>query len=46
MTKLDQIQAPRKQRLLLSTYDRNPILFVGGEGVYIIDENGRRISIC
>ncbi|HUX44158.1 MAG TPA: aspartate aminotransferase family protein [Terracidiphilus sp.] len=41
MTQLDQIRAA-EQRLLLPTYDRNPILFVGGEGVYLIDENGER----
>ena len=45
MTKLDQIRAA-EARLLLPTYDRNPVLFVGGEGVYIIDENGRSISTC
>jgi acetylornithine aminotransferase/acetylornithine/N-succinyldiaminopimelate aminotransferase len=28
--------------LLLSTYDRNPILFVGGQGVHMIDENGTK----
>jgi acetylornithine aminotransferase/acetylornithine/N-succinyldiaminopimelate aminotransferase len=39
LTKLDQIRAA-ESRLLLSTYDRNPILFVGGEGVYITDEKG------
>lgn len=39
MTKLDQIRAA-EARLLLSTYERNPILFVRGEGVHIIDENG------
>ncbi len=39
MTKLDQIKAA-EARLLLSTYDRSPILFVGGEGVHIIDEQG------
>ncbi len=39
MTKLDQIKAA-ESRLLLSTYERNPILFVGGEGVHLIDENG------
>ncbi len=38
---LDQIRAA-ESRLLLQTYDRNPILFVGGEGVHIIDENGAR----
>jgi acetylornithine/N-succinyldiaminopimelate aminotransferase len=41
LTKLDQIRAA-ESRLLLSTYDRNPILFVGGEGVYITDENGTK----
>ena len=41
MTKLDQIRAA-ESRLLLSTYERNPILFVGGEGVHIIDENGTK----
>jgi acetylornithine/N-succinyldiaminopimelate aminotransferase len=41
MTKLDQIRAA-ESRLLLSTYERNPILFVKGEGVHIFDENGAR----
>jgi len=41
VTKLDQIRAA-ESRLLLSTYDRNPLLFVGGEGVHIIDEQGDR----
>ena len=41
MTKLDQIRAA-EARLLLSTYDRNPLLFVGGEGVHIIDEQGEK----
>ena len=41
MTKLDQIQAA-EARLLLATYERNPVLFVGGEGVHIIDEKGER----
>ena len=41
MTKLDQIRAA-EARLLIPTYDRNPILFTGGEGVYIIDEQGNR----
>ncbi|MGA2569388.1 MAG: aspartate aminotransferase family protein [Terracidiphilus sp.] len=39
--KLGEIQAA-EARLLLSTYDRSPILFVGGEGVHIIDEKGDR----
>lgn len=37
--KLDSIRAA-EEKLLLSTYERNPILFVGGEGVYLIDEKG------
>ncbi len=39
--KLEQIRAA-EARLLLTTYDRNPVLFIGGEGVHIIDENGER----
>ncbi len=39
--KLEQIRAA-ESKLLLHTYDRNPILFVRGEGVHIIDENGER----
>jgi acetylornithine/N-succinyldiaminopimelate aminotransferase len=39
--KLEEIRAA-EQRLLLSTYDRSPVLFVGGEGVYIQDENGTK----
>jgi acetylornithine/N-succinyldiaminopimelate aminotransferase len=39
LTKLDQIKAA-EARLLLPTYDRNPILFVGGQGVHLIDELG------
>jgi acetylornithine aminotransferase/acetylornithine/N-succinyldiaminopimelate aminotransferase len=41
LTKLDQIRAA-EAKLLISTYDRNPILFVGGEGVHIVDEQGER----
>ena len=41
MTKLDQIRAA-ESRLLLSTYDRNPLLFVAGQGVHIMDENGTK----
>ena len=41
MSKLDQIRAA-EARLLLQTYDRNPILFVRGEGVHLMDENGER----
>jgi acetylornithine/N-succinyldiaminopimelate aminotransferase len=29
-------------RLLLPTYERNPILFVAGEGVHLIDDQGHR----
>jgi acetylornithine/N-succinyldiaminopimelate aminotransferase len=39
MSKLEQIKAA-EAKLLLHTYDRNPILFVRGEGVHIIDEKG------
>ncbi len=39
--KLEEIRAA-EQRLLLATYDRNPTLFVGGEGVYIQDEKGTK----
>jgi len=39
--KLEEICAA-EARLLLSTYDRSPVLFTGGEGVYIIDERGDR----
>ncbi len=41
MTKLDEIRAA-EGRLLLQTYERNPILFVDGEGVHLIDEKGER----
>lgn len=41
MSKLEQIRAA-EARLLLSTYERNPILFVRGEGVHLIDEDGQR----
>jgi acetylornithine aminotransferase/acetylornithine/N-succinyldiaminopimelate aminotransferase len=41
MTRLEQIQAA-EARLLIPTYDRNPILFVTGEGVHIVDENGTK----
>jgi acetylornithine/N-succinyldiaminopimelate aminotransferase len=39
--KLEAIQAA-EAKLLLPTYERNPILFVDGEGMYLIDENGDR----
>ena len=41
LSRLKQIQ-DAEARLLLSTYDRNPILFVRGEDVYLIDEQGDR----
>jgi acetylornithine aminotransferase/acetylornithine/N-succinyldiaminopimelate aminotransferase len=41
LTRLDQIRAI-EAKLLLPTYDRNPILFTGGEGVHLIDEQGQR----
>lgn len=37
--KLPSIQAAEK-KLLLNTYERNPVLFVGGNGVYLRDEQG------
>ncbi len=39
--KLDEVRAAEKQ-LLLPTYDRYPLLFTGGDGVHLIDENGDR----
>jgi len=41
MSRLEQIRAI-EAKLLLSTYDRNAILFERGEGAYLIDENGER----
>ena len=41
MTKLEQLRAA-ESKLLLQTYERNPILFVGGEGVHLIDESGAK----
>jgi len=41
MTKLEEIQAA-EARLLIHTYDRFPVLFVAGEDVHLIDENGER----
>ncbi|HEY9127331.1 MAG TPA: aspartate aminotransferase family protein [Acidobacteriaceae bacterium] len=35
------IQATEK-KLLLSTYERNPLLFERGEGMYLIDDKGER----
>ncbi len=39
--KLEEIQAA-EAKLLLPTYERNPILFVEGEGVHLIADNGQR----
>ena len=39
--KLDELKAA-EAKLLLGTYDRYPLLFKRGEGVYLIDENGDR----
>ena len=39
--KLDTVRAV-EARLLLSTYERNPLLFVRGEGVHLIDEDDQR----
>src|ERR1700760_1398155 len=39
--KLESIQAA-EAKLLLPTYERNPILFVEGQGMHLIDENGER----
>jgi acetylornithine/N-succinyldiaminopimelate aminotransferase len=38
---LKEVQAA-ESRLLLTTYERYPVLFTGGEGVHLIDENGDR----
>ena len=38
---LDEIKAA-EAKLLLPTYERNPILIVDGEGVFLIDEKGNR----
>lgn len=38
---LKDVQAA-ESRLLLTTYERYPVLFTGGEGVHLIDENGNR----
>jgi acetylornithine aminotransferase/acetylornithine/N-succinyldiaminopimelate aminotransferase len=37
--RLESLQAAEK-KLLLNTYERNPILFVSGHGVFLTDENG------
>jgi acetylornithine aminotransferase/acetylornithine/N-succinyldiaminopimelate aminotransferase len=41
VTKLDQIRAA-EAKLLLPTYDRNAVLFTGGQGLHLIDEQGER----
>src|ERR1700761_5614792 len=41
LTKLEQIRAA-ESKLLLQTYERNPILFVRGEGIHLIDEGGAK----
>ncbi len=38
---LEEIKAA-EAKLLLPTYERNPILFVSGEDVHLVDENGAR----
>jgi acetylornithine aminotransferase/acetylornithine/N-succinyldiaminopimelate aminotransferase len=38
-TRLEALQIV-EHKLLLHTYERNPILFTGGHGVYLTDENG------
>jgi acetylornithine/N-succinyldiaminopimelate aminotransferase len=40
-TKLEEIKAA-ESKLLLGTYDRNPLFFTHGEGVHLIDENNVR----
>jgi acetylornithine/N-succinyldiaminopimelate aminotransferase len=39
--KLESIQAAEK-KLLLNTYERNPLLFVGGSGVHLRDADGNQ----
>jgi acetylornithine aminotransferase/acetylornithine/N-succinyldiaminopimelate aminotransferase len=41
LTGMEQIKAA-EAKLLLPTYERNPLLFVAGEGVHLIDERGDR----
>lgn len=41
VAQLPAVQAA-ETKLLLQTYERNPILFVEGEGVHLIDEQGNR----
>jgi acetylornithine/N-succinyldiaminopimelate aminotransferase len=40
-TQLDRIRAA-EAKLLLPTYERNPVLFVSGKGVYLTDEAGNQ----
>jgi acetylornithine/N-succinyldiaminopimelate aminotransferase len=40
-SKLEDLKVAEAQ-LLLGTYDRYPLVFVRGEGVHLIDENGER----
>jgi len=39
MTKLEQLQAA-EAKLMLRTYERNPVLFESGQGVFLRDEQG------
>ena len=41
MMKFDEIRAA-EEKLLLTTYERYPVRFVDGEGVYAIGENGEK----
>ena len=41
MTELERLQAA-EARVLVPTYDRNPVCFERGEGVHLIDEHGAR----
>ncbi len=38
---LQEVQAA-EAKLLLPTYERNPILFAGGAGMYLVDDQGDR----
>ena len=41
MSKLDELKVT-EAKLLLGTYERNPVVFVRGAGVHLIDESGAR----
>ncbi|HTV81333.1 MAG TPA: aspartate aminotransferase family protein [Acidobacteriaceae bacterium] len=41
MSKLEELKAA-ESRLLLGTYERNPLLFISGSGVYLHAEDGAR----